>query len=168
MADIKIEYAASSAVTISPASLATSSTWLAGRESTLIDNTSNKYLDYLLAGKITVGTTPTINTEIRIYVVAILNDTPTWPDGFTGSDAAKTITSVGVRDGFAKLAAVMAVDATTSNREYPFGPVSVASLFGGVVPKKFLVFVAHNTGVNLNSTGSNHVIDVTPVYQTAA
>lgn len=166
MADIKTEYATSSALTISLASLATSSTWVAGRESTLVDNTTNKYLDYLLAGKIRVGTTPTINTEIRVYVVALLNDS-TWPDSFTGSDAAKTITSAGVRDGFAKLAAVLTVDATTSDRDYPFGPVSVAALFGGAMPKKFLVWVAHNTGVNLNSTGGNHVLDVTPVYQTA-
>ena len=76
--------------------------------------------------------------------------------------------SAGVRDGFAKLAAVMQVDATTSNVAYYFGPLSVASLFGGVVPKKFTVLVTHNTAVNLNSTGGNHEIDITPVYQTAA
>lgn len=167
MASVKIEYAASATVTISPASLATSATWVAGVESDFIDNTTNKYLDYLLAGKITVGTTPTINTEIRVYVVALANDS-TWPDVFDGTASAETVTSAGVRDGFAKLAAIMAVDATTSDRSYPFGPVSVASLFGGAMPKKFVVFIVHNTGVNLNSTGGNHVVDVTPVYQTVA
>lgn len=168
MADIKTAYGSSSSLTCTLASLATSSTWVAGRESNEVDNTTNKYLDYLLAGKVTVGTTPTINTEIRVYVVGLHNDTPTWPDVFDGSDSDETVTSAGVRDGFAKLAAVMSVDATTSNRTYPFGPVSVAALFGGALPKKFSVFVVHNTGVNLNSTGSNHSLDVTPVYQTAA
>lgn len=167
MASIKIEYAASSALTITLASLATSSDWTAGRESTAVDNTSNKYLDYLLAGKVTVGTTPTISTEIRAYVVALMEDS-TYPDVFDGTDSAETATSAGVRDGFAKLAAVMRVDSTTSDRAYFFGPVSVASLFGGACPKKFVVFITHNSGVNLNSTGGNQAVHVTPVYATSA
>ncbi len=152
-------------MTITLASLATSSTWVAGAESNEVDNTTNKYLDYLLAGKVRVGTTPTSGTEIRVYVVGILDDT-TWPDVFDGTGSAETATSVGVRDGFAKLAAVMRCDATTSARDYPFGPVSVAQLFGGSVPKKFVVFITHNTGVNLNSTGGNHFVAVTPIYAT--
>lgn len=167
MATRKIEYAASSALTITLASLATSSTWLAGAESDAVDNTTNKYLDYLLAGKVTVGTTPTVNTEIRVYVVALMED-GTWPDVFDGTASAETVTSAGVGSGFLKLAAVMLVDATTSDRAYHFGPVSVASLFGGACPKKFVVFITHNTGVNLNSTGGNHACHVTPVYETVA
>lgn len=167
MSNVKTEYAASSALTISPASLATSATWLAGVESDLVDNTTNKYLDYLLAGKITVGTTPTINTEIRVYVVALADDS-TWPDVFDGTASAETVTSAGVGSGFLKLAAVCRVDATVSDRTYWFGPVSVASLFGGSMPKKFVVFVTHNTGVNLNATGSNQAAYITPVYSTTA
>ncbi len=167
MANIKIEYAASSALTISPASLATSSTWLAGVESDAVDNTSNKYLDYLLAGKLTVGTSPTANTEIRAYVVALIEDS-TWPDVFDGTSSAETVTSAGVGSGFLKLASVMTVDATTSDRTYYFGPMSVASLFGGACPKKWVAFVTHNTGVNLNSTGGNQAVYITPVYATVA
>lgn len=167
MASIKIEYAASSDLSITLASLATSASWLAGAESAEVDNTTNKYLDYLVGGRVTVGTTPTVNTEIRVYIVALLNDT-TYPDIFDGTASAETITSAGVGSGFLKLGASMLVDATTSDRVYPFGPFSVAQLFGGVLPKKFVVFVAHNTGVNLNSTGGNHVVSITPVYQTAA
>jgi hypothetical protein len=160
-----LNYISSSAVTITLASLATSATWLAGRESDLIDNSSSKYLDYLLAGKVTVGTTPTVSTEIRIYVVAMQDDS-TWPDVFDGADSDETVTSAGVGSGFLKLGAVMLVDATTSNRTYYFGPFSVASLFGGVVPRKWVVFVTHNTAVNLNSTGGNQAIYITPVDTT--
>lgn len=163
--DIKIKYAASSAVTISPASLASSSTFLAGVESDAIDNSSNLYLDYLLAGKITVGTSPAASTEIRVYVVAMQDDS-TWPDVFDGTSSAETVTSAGVGAGFLKLAAIMPVDATTSDRAYYFGPVSVASLFGGVCPRKFVVFVTQNTGANLNATGGNHAVSITPVYAT--
>lgn len=163
--DVKTKYAASSALTITLASLATSSTWLAGAESDAIDNSTNLYLDYLLAGMVTVGTTPTASTEIRVYVVGMRDDT-NWPDVFDGTGSAETVTSAGVGSGFLKLAAVMAVDATTSDRAYYFGPVSVAALFGGACPRKFVAFVTHNTGVNLNATGGNHALNVTPVYQT--
>lgn len=167
MASLKVAYGTTANLTISPASLATSSTWLAGTESDAVDNTSNLYLDYLLSGKITVGTTPTASTEIRIYVVAPLDDT-TWPDVFDGTSSAETVTSAGVGSAFLKLAAVLPVDATTSDRAYYFGPVSVAQLYGGSMPRKFVVFVTHNTGVNLNSTGGNHQITVVPVYATSA
>lgn len=168
MASVKLAYGSSTAVTISPASVATSSTWIAGTESTAIDNTSNLFLDYLLAGYITVGTSPTASTEIRIYVYGSQNDTPLYPDVLDGTSSAETFTSAAIRDGSLKLAAVMAVDATTSDRAYYFAPVSVASLFGGTLPKYWGVFLTHNTGVNLNATAGNHVISYTGVYETIA
>jgi len=155
---IKPLYAASATITITLASLASSSSFVAGREATAIVNTSNLYDDALLSGKIRVGTTPTINTQILIYVFAALDDAPTYPDVFDGTDSDETLTSAGVGRGFLKLAAVLDVDATTSDRDYPFGPVSVAQLFGGHLPTRWSVFVTHNTGVNLNSTGGNHFI----------
>src|SRR5258708_23131593 len=99
-----LSYVASSALTITLASLASSSTWLAGRESTAVDNSSAKHLDYLLAGNVRVGTTPTVG-EIRVYVVAMIDDT-VWPDVFDGTDSAETVTSAGAGSGFLKLAAV--------------------------------------------------------------
>jgi hypothetical protein len=162
--DAKFAYGSSSELTCTLASLATSATFVAGRESTAVDNTSNKYLDYLLGGRITVGTTPTVNTQIQVWVYANVDDTPTYPDVFDGTDSAETVTSEGIRDGCLKLAATMFVDTTTSDRVYWFGPVSVAALFGGDIPKFFGVFVVHNTGVNFNATGGNHVLSITPVF----
>lgn len=164
MADTKLAYQAAQTLTNTIASLATSSTWVAGYESATIDNTSNLYIDYIFDGKVTVGTTPTTSTEIRIYVVASV-DGSAWPDVFDGTTSAETVTSAGVRDSFAKLAAVLRVDSTTSDRVYPFC-FTIASLFGGVVPPKFALFVTHNTGVNLNSTGGNHVFTYRGVYIT--
>lgn len=164
MADYKIEYGASSAVTISPASLASSGTLVAGRESTAIDNTTNKYLDYLLAGNITTGTSPTVNTRIQVCVVGILDDS-TWPSVFDGTDSAETIPSANIKNGICKIVADITVDAT-SDQAYPFGPVSVARAFDGTMPKKFVVFITQNTSVNLNSTPGNHAVYITPVYAT--
>lgn len=166
MSSVKLAYGASSALTITLTSLATSSTFVAGRESTAVDNTTNLYIDYLLAGKIATGTFPTDAKEIRVYVIGLIEDS-TFPDVFDGTDSNETFTNIQIRDATAKLAAIIATN-NTSNVQYWFGPISVASLFGGVVPKKFVVYVTHNTGVNLNSTGSNHALYVTPVYETIA
>jgi hypothetical protein len=159
----KLVYGTPTAATITLASLASSSTWLAGAESTAIDNTTDLFLDFLLDGKVTVGTTPTANTEIRVYVASVLGD-GNYPDVLDGTGSAETVTSAGVGSGFLKLAAVMLCDATTSDRTYPFGPVSVASLYGGLCPRKFVIFVTHNTAVNLNSTAGNHFVYTTSVH----
>jgi len=160
--DYRLGYGSSADLTITLASLATSSDLLAGRESTAVDNSTDKYLDFLLGGKVTTGTSPTVNTRIQICVVGILNDTD-WPDVFDGTDSAETITSDGIKNSCVRVLADITVSAT-SDRSYPFGPLSVAAAFGGTMPKKFSVFVTHNTGVNLNATGSNHEISVTGVY----
>lgn len=158
MSTSTVNYAASAAIACGVASLATSSTFVAGRESDVVDNTTNKYLDALLSGKVTVGTTPTVNTQILVYVFGLVDDTE-YPDVMDGTDSAETLTSVGVGQGFLKLAATLAVDSTTSDRTYPFGPISVAALFGGILPKKWGCFVTHNSGVNLNATASNHELN---------
>lgn len=129
-----------------------------------MDNTSNKYLDYLLAGKVTTGGTATDGTRIQICVVAILDDS-TWPDVFDGTASAETVTSVNIKNMICRVASDITISSVTA-QAYPFGPVSVAALFGGSLPKKFVVFVTHNTGGNLDSTAGNHAVYVTPVYAT--
>lgn len=165
-ADIKEAYAASAAYTITLASLATSATLVAGREGTAISNTTNLYLDYLVGGKITVGTTPTVDKTIEIWLYGSVNDTPTYPDVLDGTDSDETITSVNVKKGALRLLDRLFVDAT-SDRAYWFGPVGIAQAFGGRIPKNHGLFVVHDTAVNLNSTGGNHVINYTGQYNTA-
>lgn len=167
-ADIKTAYASSAAYTITLGALATSSTLVAGRESTAISNTSNLYLDYLVGGKIQVGTTPTVSTTIEVWAYASSADAPTYPDVFDGTDSAETVTSAAIKMSALRLLASMACDATTSNRDYPFAATSLAAAHGGCVPKYHGLFVTHSTAVNLNSTDGNHVISYTPVYLTSA
>jgi len=164
--DQKIEYAASSALTVTLASLAQSTTFLVGRESTVWDNTTNKYLDLLLGGKITTGTSPTVDKEIRIYCYASIED-DVYPTDFTGADAAVTIASAAERDSAIILAKVIKVTAT-SDVPYEFGPLSIAAMYGGVLPKKGGIFVTHDTGANLNGTAANQDISITPIYATVA
>lgn len=163
MADIKTAYGTSTTLTVTGvAALATSSTLLAGYETSVVDNTTNKYLDYLIDGKIVAGTTPTVGL-IEVHVVGVMGD-DTWPDVFDGTASAETITSAGVKQAICRLA-VAIVNETTTDRVYPFGPISVKSLFGDVLPRKFVVFISHSTVAALNAAG--HVINVTPVYLTS-
>jgi hypothetical protein len=157
------EYAADAQLTLGLASLATSSTLVAGRESTAVDNTSTKYLDYKLSGKITTGTSPSASKSIEVWVIPAINDTPTWPDVFDGADSAETVTSRDILGAVGVLAAVIPTD-NTSDRTYPFCCGSVAQLFGGNCPDRFVVFVTHDTGVNLHSTAGNHEVSVQGTY----
>lgn len=160
MATLTPSYAASSALTITLASLATSSSLLVGVESNQVDNTTNKYSDALLEGFITTGTTPTTSTQILVYAWGSnVSLATTAKDSLDGTDSAETITSAGVGYGFLKLIISLTVDSATSNRRYDFGDISVATILGlPVLPPYWGVFVTHNTGVNLNSTAGNHAI----------
>ena len=168
MADVNVAYRASTTITIAPQNVASSTTFVAGVESDVYDNTTNKDVDVLIGGVWTAGTTPTANTQVRIYVVAARDDTPTWPDVFDGTSSAETVTAAGVLNGAAKLAAVLDVDTNTSNRAYECAAFSVAQLFGGALPPKFVLFIAHNTAVNSNTTAGNHVWKATGVRYTVA
>lgn len=165
--DIKIAYASSAAYTITLASLATSAGLTAGRESTVVSNTSNLYLDYGITGRVTVGTNPTANTIIEAWLVSSKNDTPLWPAGFAGTgDANLTVTSDAIKRDSMHLLAAMNVDVTTSDRPYDFRLRSQLEFFGHFIPKNHGLFVVHNTGVNLNATGGNHVLSYTGAYAT--
>jgi len=155
MAISTVNYSANTAITMDLANLATSSTFLAGRESSQIDNTSNKFVDALVSGTVSVGTTPTANTVIGIYVWGADTSLATTAlDVLDGTDSAETLTNAGILAAL-KLGASVAVPAATSDVQYIVLPFSVAALFGGVMPKFWGVFVSHNTAVNLRNTAVN-------------
>lgn len=163
MANVKLAYGTATSGTGGLTSLASSSTWLAGYEWFVIDNSTELAEDYFVDLVIRGGTTPTANTEIRVYLAASY-DGSTYPDVLDGTPSAETITAAGVRDSFMKLAGVGVVDSATSDRDYPI-QFNVSSFYPNP-PKKIIVFVAHNTGVNLNSTAGNHKYAYSPIYRT--
>ena len=146
-------------------SLATDSNLLAGWSSAVQDNTSDEADDVILTGTIELGTSPTVNTQVQIRVWEILDDTPTYPDTITGSEATITLTSSNVQNaGAFKVLQIINVDATT-NRVYPW-TARLSSVFGGTPPKKWGMYIVHNTGVNLKSSGN--VVTKTTVKYTSA
>lgn len=154
MSTVKPLYASEATITISPASLASDTNLLAGRASTVVDNSTNKYADALVSGKVRVGTTPTVSRTIEVWAYAQFNDTPTYPDSITGSDAAKTMTSANVKSSALRLLWATTVDAT-SDRDYFMPPTSVADRFG-FMPKRWGLFIVHDTVAALHATGGNH------------
>ncbi len=155
MATVITNYAASANITMNLSGLATSASGTAGRESAEIDNSSNKYIDALVSGNISVGTTPTANTQIVVYAWGSDVSLGTRPiDALIGSDQNVSLTNTGIL-GMLRWVDTINVLAATSNVEYPVLPTSIRRLFGGAMPKFWGLFVTHNTGVALRADAVN-------------
>lgn len=167
MASVKIAYAASSNLTVTNlAGLASSSTHVTGWESDAIDNTSNLYVDYLISAKFTVESAGLSAGEIRVWAVAMLDDS-TWPGGFDGTESAET-TPLDDENGTwagARLLKAIPTD-TTASQVYYMSPTSVAQAFGGICPAKFVIFVTQSTGTTLETSGQQ--VTQKGVYYTVA
>ncbi len=154
---VNTNYAASSNITVTNLqSLTASSTWVFGWESGAIDNTSVKYLDYLVSGFIKTGASGNAAGEIRIHIVGMMDDS-TWPDVFDGTESTETVADTEFYDAICKLGAAIVTD-TGNGDIYPFGPFSVAQLFGGRCPAKFVIFISQSTTAALASSGNQVTI----------
>ena len=144
--EIKDKFAASTALTITLASLATSSTRDAARQSDIVDNTTNRYQKILVYVKLKQGTSPTSARGAYVYLIRDDNNgTNHRTDGAGASDAALTVLN-------AQLLGVInnkASGAATGDNIY--GEFMIDS-----PGPKWGIAIAHDTGVNLDSTGGNH------------
>lgn len=171
--DCKIAYAASASFTVTNLhALAASQTWIAGWESNLVDNTTNLYEDYLISGLLKAAAANNQIGTVRVYAVA-MNADATWPvdmtNGFDGTESAEAI-AVDLRDAVCKLGVVVNASAATASQLYPFGPFSVANLFGGICPAKFLIYITGNIATTTAAqfhTDTN-IVTYKGVYHTLA
>jgi hypothetical protein len=155
MATSTVNYSSNTTITMDLSGLASSGPFTSGRESSQIDNTTNKYIDALVSGSVSVGTTPTANKTIAIYVYGADTSLATTNiDQLDGTDSAEALTNAGILNAL-RLGATIAVPANTSDVQYFVLPFSVASLFGGVMPKFWGLFVAHDTVAALRSNVIN-------------
>lgn len=164
MATTKVTYASTNTLTVTALqSLANDSTnLLAGWQTDLIDNSSNLNIDDLIAGVIKTGTSPTANNQIQIWVAPVLDGGTTMPDTLTtAGQAAKTLTSTGVKNSGLRLAQSITVS-STSNVAYPF-QFLLSDIFPSP-PKKYVIFVINGSGAALNS--ANNAIYQTGLYLT--
>ena len=170
-ADVKIAYAATTTPTMTLASLAASSTLLAGRESTALDNgASVKYLDKLAAGNYKSGAANNQAGSILTCVVGARDDTPTWPDVFDGTDSAETVSLQGIFDAVCRVISSIA-GTNGASVTWNWGPVGIAGFWGGALMDQYIYFTTQSIQTSTNvwsATESDHAVRETGVYLTVA
>ena len=161
MATTSVLYGTSTAVTCTLASLADSAT--VGRQSTVVDNTSNLYDDALLF--ISVTTAGTVATPFAVYVYIFGSEDGTnfiADDGVIGTtDAAYTVNAA------SNLKGPFIISTPTTAKIYST-IISIASCFGGVMPRKWGFVVVNDSGAALNSSEGAHIKTYTGVKTTIA
>lgn len=151
MSTTKTSYNTSTAVTITLTSLANGS----ARESTAVVNTTTLYLDAQLyvACKLAAGT-PSGGIDVYLYGS---EDGTNYDDNATGSDAAITLRTP------CNLVLVGRIQTETSGAlTWKMTFKSLAASFGGVLPRKWGVCIANNTGLAFDSTGNS--VTFTGIY----
>lgn len=136
--------------------------------SAIFDNSSSLFVDVLIGGVIELSaTTPVAGDTMDVYICAQYSDTATDMTG--GIDALLGAAVEEVEDvSFVKanliLMVSVSVEATTpaTAQGYHWGSISVASFFGGIMPKRFMLLLNNNTagalaaGSDVNTIGITH------------
>lgn len=143
MADRKIAYGTATSLTISLNSLGSGSQVV----STIVDNTSNLYLDALVEVLLDPGTAAAPN-RVDLYASDSL-------DGTNESDETNV-------DNYAYVGSIYVPD-TNVIRSRAF---SIAQAFGGILPPKWSLIVVNNSGAAL--AGSGNSAQYRGVYETIA
>ena len=143
MATLKATYASSASFTITLNSLGNGS----ARESTAIDNGTNLYLDAHVRVTVSVGSVSG-SPQVHIYAYGS-EDGSVYPDTVTGSDAAVTMEDPTV------LRHAISIPTPTSSKAYESDIISIARLYGGVLPKFWGIVVVNLTGASLAGSGNS-------------
>ena len=157
MANIKQEFGTSTAITITLNDLASSAT--AGRESTVVDNSTNKFIDALVYVTVNVGAGTPANGKCAYIYAYGSEDGTNYTDNATGSDAAITL-----RDPTnLRLVAVISMPTASLTYKVVF---NIASAFGGALPRKWGIVVRNHCGIAL--AASANVASYSGIYYTSA
>jgi hypothetical protein len=160
MPDIKENFGSSTAITATGlASLAQAAAF----ELAAVDNGSNKFLDAMLnlAFKLQAGS-PASDKAIYVWFYGS-EDGTNYTDNATGSAASLTMrVPTNLRGPFV----INAPDSGGLTWKAVIG--SVASFFGGVLPRKWGIVVQNMTNITFSATGGDHVVTFTGVYATSS
>lgn len=156
MAVVKDAYSAVANFTITLASLANSAAGV-GRQSTLIDNSVNLYQGALISVNLKMGTTPTANSLIYVYLIRSDKNTTAIIDDAAGTtDAALTVVN-------APLLGTLVVSAATTG-------LVIKGLFDtrglGALAPQWGIALVNGSGVALDATAGNHVVSWQGISQT--
>lgn len=146
---MKNTYAAKATITVTLTSLANGS----GRESTVVDNTTNRYRDYRIRFQTKGQTSGT--AYLDVYVYTALGDT-TYTDLATGSDAAFTAANRFNSRYLGSIRCNAGTSAVTA-------AMQLSDVFDTCPDKWGLIFI-NSTGAALSATGGDHVIEQQGIY----
>lgn len=153
MATANIAYAADTAlITCTLANLAHGSM----RESSMIDNTSNKYLDVSLQLALITSNNLPVGADKSVYVYFYGGVKPnqlTYP--VTGTDAAVTVASAG------NLIGPFVIAVTDQSATIETIVPSVATYFGGVLPPYWGITVYNQTSCSLGAEATKSYLGIT-------
>jgi hypothetical protein len=169
-----IGYAGSAQIACSNASLATGSS----RESAVVNNQTNDYLDYLVSLTFTIasGSPSTASPVVNVYANGS-NDGTLWPiiqlsngTTYTSGGGDSSVGALGTPTQL-RLIGTFGLQSTTSSGERTFRTeaFSVGSAFGGDLPPEFSIVVENQTGVAFSSstTSTANYLQQTGVYTTS-
>jgi len=142
--EIKDKFTSSAALTITIASLA-SSTAGVGRQSTIVDNSTTRYQKIKVFAQIKLGTSPSANTAVYLY--ALRGDQNGYrTDNAGASDAALTVLN-------APLLGIMRAKSSPSTGDVLYGD------FDMITPGlEWGVCIVQDTGAALDATAGSHFI----------
>lgn len=143
MTTTKLSFGGSTSITCTLNNLASG----IAQQSTLVDNTSDLFLDALVRVTVNVAT---VNNPKQVLVYAYgSEDGSTFPDTVTASDSIITLESPTVL----QLAAI--IPTPTSAKAYESDAFSIGRLYGGILPRKWGIVVSNTSGATLSSSGSS-------------
>lgn len=152
-ADVKSKYGTQGvAMTCTLAGLANA----AARECTVVDNTTNLYLDagvFFIIKSNAAGTSST--GYVNFYAYGTANNGTNYTQSATGSDAGITLTAP------PNVKMVGRCNVVANATSYSCGPFAVAPAFGGLLPQKWGIIVENQTAAALDNTEGSHL----KVYQ---
>ncbi|HEY3910390.1 MAG TPA: hypothetical protein VGM07_10905 [Stellaceae bacterium] len=164
MTTLKPSYGTPTAITITTSSLASDANLLAGRQSSIVNNTSDLAVDSVVGGTISApGSAPTAGTFIEVWLFGSWDGGTSFSGGASsGGDANLSLATTGTKQLLSRGALIGQTDTTA--RAYEIGPVSVAQAFGGTMPDHWGVFIVHDLGVTLGAAALKY----TPIQYTNA
>ena len=159
MAVVTITYAADAAIAVTTWQSLASAAWAT---SAAFDNTSTNYVDVLVGGAIAGDTVTGViaaGETFNIYVAARYDKDAVSYTGGIGTALGAADSTLTEDTEFTplnlKLLSVVSVEPTTPDvdQDYNWGPVSIASVFGGVMPQNFILVLENNTGASTGASG---------------
>ncbi len=127
-------YGASKPITCDVSGLARSATFVVGRESTQIDNTTDLYRDAIVTCDGITGhavTAPVAGQKINVYVWGSdVSLATTSIDTLVGTDGTRTLAHAAVLDALKLGGSSTVTDVSPVGLKYYIAPFSVAALFG--------------------------------------